>query len=142
MTRIRVTSPATPSLGSSSRRAVSHSPSGGVTARCDALLSPSLHSHRHLARGHGPQSPRASSVHPLKSPKQSSVRLAREKGCKLSCPGSSGARPPAEDKPARCRCSSTEALLSAATRLEPREFCLCDFLRLIVSSLAHSQIEP
>lgn len=78
---IWVTSHATPSLGSSSRRAVSHSPSGeGVTARCDALLSPSLHSHRHPARGHGPQSPCVSSVHPLSLQSRAVSDLPVKKG--------------------------------------------------------------
>ena len=136
MTVVQVASHATPSLGSRRRRAVSHFPVGeGVTARCGALPALPLHSHRHPARGHGLQSPCTSSSHPLSLQSGAMSDLPTKKGANSPAWAPLGhvqPGPPAEDKPERCHCSSTEELRSAATRSEPREFRLCDFLQLII----------
>lgn len=81
---------------------------------------------------------------PSQSSEQSHVRTCpqgRVKTLPQAPLGRMKPRLPAEDKPEHCHCSSAEVLLSAAMQSEPHEFCLCDFLQLTVSSLAHSQTE-
>lgn len=118
-------------------KSVSQLPAGGVTARCGALPSLPLRSHRHPARVYHLQGPCTSSSHPLSLQKRVVSDLSRRKGANsLAWAPLRPVQPmdPAENKPELSHCSSTEALASAAMWSEPREFCLCDFLQFIVWS--------
>lgn len=140
MTVVQVTSRATPSLGRISRRqqgmkSVSHLPAGGVTARCGALSSLPLCSHRHPARVYRLQGPCISSLHPLSLQRRVMSDLPRKKGANsLAWAPLRPVQPrdPAEDNPELSHCSSTETLVSAATWSAPHELCLCSFLQFIV----------
>lgn len=89
-----------------------------LTSLKKGLPSVPLHSHRHPVRGHGLQSPRTSSLHPLSLLSRVTSDLHAKKGANSLAQAPLGLeqpRPPAEDKAELCHCSSTDIALCSNT---------------------------